>query len=74
MPCVPLKNKNNYAVSTPHKHICTVNMPHSVPRQQICTVIWGRGVFQKKKKVLRRCKSNQKFYRGENQKEPILQG
>ena len=24
-------------------------MPHSVPRQQICTVIWGSGVFQKKK-------------------------
>jgi len=45
----PLKNKMNYTVSTPHKHICTVSMPHSVPRQQICTVIWGRGVFRKKK-------------------------
>ena len=27
-----LKNKNNYTVSTPHKHICTISMPHSVPR------------------------------------------
>ena len=45
------KNKNNYTVNAPHKHICTVIVPHSVPRQQICTVIWGRGVFQKKKKI-----------------------
>ena len=34
-----IKNKINYTVITPHKHICTVNMPHSIPRQQICTVI-----------------------------------
>jgi len=25
------------------KHMCTVSVQHSVPRQQICTVIWGRG-------------------------------
>ena len=62
-----IKNKNNYTVSTSHKHICTVNMPHSVPCQQICTIIWGRGVFRKKK-VLRGCKSNRKFYRDENRK------
>jgi len=42
-----IKNKNNYTVSMPHKHICTVNIPHSVTRQQICTVIWGRGFFRK---------------------------
>jgi len=48
MPCVPLKNKNNYTVNTPHKHICTVSMPHSVPRQQICTVVWGGLFFGKK--------------------------
>ena len=63
-----IKNKNNYTVSTPHKHICTVSMPHSVPRQQICTIIWG-GVFSgRKKKVLQGCKSNLQFYKGENQK------
>jgi len=61
-----IKNKKNYTVNTPRKHICTVSMSRSVPRQQICTVIWGRGVFRKKKKVLQRCKSNRKFYRGEN--------
>jgi len=47
MPRVHLKK--NYTVSTPHNHICTVSMPHNVPCQQICTVIWGRGVFLKKK-------------------------
>jgi len=46
-------------------------MPHSVPRQQICTVIWGTGVFPKKKK-LQGCRSNRKFYRSENRKWPIL--
>jgi len=61
MPHVPLKNKNNYTVSKPHKHICTANMPHSVARQQICTVIRVKGIFQKKKKVLQGCKSNRKI-------------
>jgi len=28
-------------------------MPHNVPRQQICTVIWGRGVFRRKKSFTR---------------------
>jgi len=47
-------------------------MAHSVPRQQICTVIWGTSVFRKKK-VLQECKSNQKFYRAKNRKWSILQ-
>jgi len=62
-----IKNKNNYTVNTPHKHVCTVNMPHNVPRQQICTVIWGRGVFRKIK-ILRGRNPNRKFYRDENRK------
>jgi len=37
-------------------------MPHSVPRQQICTVIWGRGVFRRKKK----------FYKDANQTENFI--
>ena len=36
-------------------------MPRSVPRQQICTVIWGRGVFRKKK-----------FYEDANQTENFI--
>jgi len=48
-------------------------MSHSVPRQQICIAIWGRGVFRKKKK-LRGRNPNRKFYRGENQKWHILHG
>jgi len=70
---VPLK-KNNYTVSTPHKHICTINMPHSVPRQQICTIIWGRGVFRKKKKVLQGYKSNRKFYRAKTRNDLYYRG
>ena len=34
-----IKNKITYSVSTPHKHICTISMLHSVPRQQICTIL-----------------------------------
>ena len=34
----------------------------------------GGGVFSGKKKVLQRCKSNRKFYWGENRKWHILQG
>jgi len=49
MPCVPLKNKNNYTVNASHNHICTVTAPLSVPRHQICTVRWGRGFSRKKK-------------------------
>jgi len=50
MPRVPLK-KINY----------TVSMPRSVRRQQICTVIWGRGVLWKKK-----------FYKDANQTENFI--
>jgi len=35
MPRVPLKNKKYY----------TVSVPHTVTRQQICTVIWGGRFF-----------------------------
>jgi len=72
MPHVLLKNKIYYTVSVPHKHMCTVNVPYSVPRQQICTVIWGRGVFWIF--FLQGCKSNRKFYRNENRKWHILKG
>jgi len=34
----------------------------------------GGGVFFGKKKVLQGCKSNRKFYSGENRKYLILQG
>jgi len=51
MPRVPLKNKNNY----------TISMPHSVPRQQICTIIWRMSVFRKKK-----------FYKDANQTENFI--
>ena len=37
-------------------------MPHSVSRQQICTVIWRRGVLRKEKK----------FYKDANQTENFI--
>ena len=64
MPRVPLKNIKYYTASVPHKHVCIVSVQHSVPRQQICTVIWGRRVFRIF--FLQGCKSNRKFYKGEN--------
>jgi len=45
----------------------------SASHRRIWWIGWGRGVFRKKF-FLQGCKSNQKFYRGENQKWRILQG
>ena len=55
-----------YAISVPYKHMCIVNVSHSVPRQQICSHM-GEGVFLKKI-ILQECKSNRNFYSGENLK------
>jgi len=44
MPGVSLKNKINYTLSTLHKHICTVNMPHS-DRVSKYARSYGGGVF-----------------------------
>jgi len=44
----------------------------SAPHRRIWWVGWGRGVFRKKIN-LQRCKSNWKFYRGENLKSVLTQ-
>ena len=53
--------------STRHITIYAQSACHTVYHVSKYAVIWGRSVFQKKN-VLYGCKSNRKFYKGENRK------
>jgi len=48
-------------------------MPHSVPRQQICTIIWERAVFCKKKGFTR-MQIKPKILQGQKQKIIYITG